>query len=74
MISLWNNKVYTKREVSRLSIEKLWSHSAEKFVGEPFDVSKKIRLSKNFMQRREGGGSIMISRIKILVSQYQKNS
>ena len=59
--------------VSRLSIEKFLSHSAENFRrgGEFFSVSLIWGIAKKMNKR--GGGSIKIFRRKFFVSQCRKN-
>ena len=55
--------------VSRFSVEKILSHSAEKFVGEPFSVSLIAGTEKVWI--RQGG--IKFFRRKIFVSQCRKD-
>ena len=45
--SFWFQKVlWMKRGVSRFSVRKFWSHSAEKFRGHPFNVSESLGYRK----------------------------
>ena len=39
----FENVLWMKRGVSRFSVELFWSHSAEKFRGDPFNVSEILR-------------------------------
>ena len=57
-----------KGGVSRFSFEKFLSHSAKKFVGEPFSVSLISSIENNFALE----GYVKMFRRKIFVSQNQK--
>ena len=59
-----------KRGVSRFSVEKFWSHSAEKFRGHPFNVSENLGHRKILCIL----GGITIFRRKFFVSQCRKIS
>ena len=56
--------------VSRFSVEKFWSHSAEKFRGHHFNVSENLRYRKSLCLI----GGITIFRRKFSVSQCRKLS
>ena len=62
-----------KGGVSRVSVKKFLSHSAENFAGEPFcDVFQKISGSEKDYGK-EAGGSIKIFCRKILSNSAAKN-
>ena len=54
-ILLFLRKLVSKsfmHNLSRLSVENFWSHSAEKFRRHPFNVSENLGVTKNFMHNR----------------------
>ena len=68
---IWGiEKCYAYWGVSRFSVEKIWSHSAEKFRGHPFNASKNLGYRKMLCILR----CITFFRRKILVSQCRKIS
>ena len=65
----WFRKfLWMRKGVSRFSIERFWSHSAEKFCGHPFNVSEKLGCRKISCIK----GGITFFRRKFLVSQCRK--
>ena len=60
--------------VSRFSVEKFLSHSAEKIRGRTLRYFRKFRVSKNFMHKRGLRGVLRFSFGNFFVSQYRKTS